>query len=122
MCSCGDQYLWEAGLSGWCVMDDVADFVRDVGDGCTVSVRVHPGARKNGVSGVHAGAVKVSLTTPPVDGRANEALIAFVAEMLRVPRGRVNLVSGLTSRSKVLRVTGKSAAEVRAALLPVDLC
>jgi uncharacterized protein (TIGR00251 family) len=121
VCSCGDQHLWEAGLSGWCVMDD-ADFVRDVADGCTVSVRVHPGARKNGVSGVHAGAVKVSLTTPPVDGRANEALIAFVGEMLRVPRGRVNLVSGLTSRSKVLRVTGKSAAEVRAALLPVDLC
>ena len=122
MCSCGDQHLWEAGLSGWCVMDDAADFVRDVGDGCTVSVRVHPGARKNGVSGVHAGAVKISLTTPPVDGRANDALIAFVAELLRVPRGRVSLVSGMTSRSKVLRITGKSAAEVRSALLPVDLC
>ena len=122
MCSCGDQHLWEAGLSGWCVMDDAADFVQDVGDGCTVSVRVHPGARKNGVSGVHAGAVKISLTTPPVDGRANDALIAFVAELLRVPRGRVSLVSGMTSRSKVLRITGKSAAEVRAALLPVGLC
>jgi uncharacterized protein len=121
VCSCGDQHLWEAGLSGWCVMDDAADFVRDVGDGCTVSVRVHPGARKNGVSGVHAGAVKISLTTPPVDGRANEALIAFVAEVLRVPRGRVNLVGGMTSRTKVLRITGKSAAEVQAALLPIDL-
>jgi uncharacterized protein len=102
-------------------MDDAADFVRDVGDGCTVSVRVHPGARKNGVSGVHAGAVKISLTTPPVDGRANEALIAFVAEVLRVPRGRVNLVGGMTSRTKVLRITGKSAADVQAALLPIDL-
>jgi uncharacterized protein len=121
VCSCGDQHLWEAGLSGWCVMDDAADFVRDVGDGCTVSVRVHPGARKNGVSGVHAGAVKISLTTPPVDGRANEALIAFVAEVLRVPRGRVNLVGGMTSRTKVLRITGKSAADVQAALLPIDL-
>ena len=103
-------------------MDDAVDFVQDVGDGCTVSVRVHPGARKNAVDGVHAGAVKISLTTPPVDGRANEALIAFVAEMLRIPRGRVNLVSGMTSRSKVLRITGKSAAEVQAALLPLDLC
>jgi uncharacterized protein (TIGR00251 family) len=102
-------------------MDEVAEFARDVADGCTVSVRVHPGARKNGVSGVHAGAVKISLTTPPVDGRANEALIAFVAELLRLPRGRVNLVSGATNRSKVLRITGKSAAEVRAALFPVDL-
>ncbi len=102
-------------------MDDATDFVRDVADGCTVSVRVHPGARENAVSGVHAGAVKISLTTPPVDGRANEALIAFVAELLRLPRGRVNLVSGAASRSKVLRITGKSAAEVRAALLPVEL-
>jgi uncharacterized protein (TIGR00251 family) len=103
-------------------MDDAAEFARDVADGCTVSVRVHPGARKNGVGGIHAGAVKISLTTPPVDGRANEALIAFVAEMLRIPRGRVNLVSGMTSRTKVLRITGKSAAEVRVALLPLDLC
>ena len=102
MCSGGDQHLWEASVSDESVMDD-ADFVRDVADGCTVSVRVHPGARKNGVSGVHAGAVKISLTAPPVDGRANEALIAFVAEMLRIPRGRVNLVSGMTSRTKVLR-------------------
>jgi len=102
-------------------MDDAAEFARDVADGCTVSVRVHPGARKNGVSGVHAGAVKISLTTPPVDGRANEALIAFVAELLRLPRGRVNLVSGAISRSKVLSITGKSAAEARAALLPVGL-
>jgi hypothetical protein len=103
-------------------MDDAAEFVRDVADGCALSVRVHPGARKNGVSGVHAGAVKISLTTPPVDGRANEALIAFVAELLRLPRARVNLVSGMTSRSKVLRITGKSAAEVQAALLPIELC
>jgi uncharacterized protein (TIGR00251 family) len=64
------------------------DFTRDVADGCTVSVRVHPGARRNAVSGVHDGAVKISLTTPPVDGRANEALIAFVAELVGIPRGR----------------------------------
>src|ERR1700730_8377531 len=97
------------------------DFARDVADGCTVSVRVHPGARRNAVSGVHDGAVKISLTTPPVDGRANEALIAFVAEVLGRPKGRVSLVAGVTSRTKVLRVTGKSAAEVRAALFPIAI-
>jgi hypothetical protein len=97
------------------------DYARDVTDGCTVSVRVHPGARRNAVSGVHDGAVKISLTSPPVDGRANEALIAFVAELLRIPRGRVSLVAGMTGRAKVLRVTGKSAAEVRAALFPVAI-
>lgn len=97
------------------------DFARDLADGCTVSVRVHPGARRNAVSGIHAGAVKISLTTPPVDGRANEALIAFVAELLGIPRARVSLVAGMTGRAKVLRITGKNAAEVRAALFPVAL-
>jgi hypothetical protein len=95
------------------------DFARDVADGCTVSVRVHPGARRNAVSGVHDGAVKISLTAPPVDGRANEELIEFVAELLGIPKGRVSLVAGMTSRAKVLRITGKNAEEVRAALFPV---
>ena len=97
------------------------DFARDMADGCTVSVRVHPGARRNAVSGVHDGTVKISLTTPPVDGRANEALIAFVAELLGLPKGRVSLVAGVTSRTKVLRVTGKSAVEIRAALFPIAI-
>jgi len=94
-------------------------FAQDVADGCTIAVRVHPGARKNGVTGVHAGAVKISLTTQPTDGRANEALIELLAELLRVPRGRISLVSGTTNRSKGLRITGKSAAEVQSALFPV---
>jgi len=97
-------------------------FARDVADGCTLSVRLHPGARKNGVTGVHADAVKIALTAPPVDGKANEALIAFLAEALHMPRARVSLVAGATSRAKMVRITGKSAAEVAAALLPVETC
>ncbi len=104
------------------MIEDFSPFAQDVGDGCTLAVRVHPGARKNDVAGIHAGAVKISLTTPPVDGRANEALIEFLADLLRVPRARVAIVSGATSRMKVLRITGKSAAEVQAALFPVELC
>ena len=99
-----------------------ADFAKDVADGCTLSVRVHPGARKNGVTGVHAGALKISLTAPPVDGKANEAVIAFLADALHLPRARVALVAGATSRAKMVRITGKSAAEVAAALLPVETC
>jgi uncharacterized protein (TIGR00251 family) len=104
------------------VIDPVADYIRDVPDGCTLSVRVHPGARKNVVNGVHAGAAKISLTTPPIEGCANEALIAFVADLLKIPRARVSLVSGTTSRIKTLRITGKSAAEVQAALFPIAVC
>ena len=93
-------------------------FARDVAGGCTLSVRIHPGARKNTVTGIHAESLKISLTTPPVDGRANEALIAFLAEALRLPRSRITLITGQTSRTKLIRITGKSAADVHAALDP----
>jgi len=104
------------------MIEDFSPFAQDVGDGCTLAVRVHPGARKNDVAGIHAGAVKISLTTPPVEGRANEALIEFIADLLRVPRARIAIVSGASSRMKLLRITGKSAAEVEAALFPIELC
>jgi uncharacterized protein len=96
--------------------------LRDTPDGCVLPVRVHPGAKRNAIAGVHDGALKISLTTPPTDGRANEALIAFLAERLRVPRSRIALLTGAASRSKTLRVTGKSAAEVQAALDPAVSC
>ena len=97
-------------------------FAKDIADGCTLTVRVHPGARKNGVTGVHGEAVKIALTTPPVDGKANEALIAFLAEALRLPRARITIVVGLTNRAKTPRITGKSAAELVAALFPAPTC
>ena len=97
-------------------------FATDVADGCMLTVRAHPGARKNGVTGVHADAVKIALTAPPVDGKANEALIAFLADALRLPRARIALVAGVTSRTKTLRIMGKSSAEVAAALFPAQIC
>jgi uncharacterized protein (TIGR00251 family) len=100
--------------------NELSSFVQDVADGCTLAVRVHPGARRNDVAGLHAGAVKISISAPATDGRANEALIEFVAELLRTPRAQVSLVSGAASRSKVLRITGKSAAEVQTGLFPVE--
>jgi len=79
-------------------------------------VRVHPAARRNAITGVHAGALKVSLTTPPTDGRANQALIAFLAEQFAIPRARVTLLTGANSRSKTLHITGLRADELRTAL------
>lgn len=99
-------------------MNTEEGFARDVADGCTVSVRVQPGAKRDTVIGLYAGAIKIALNAPPVDGRANDALIAFLAEQLALPRSRMALVAGASSQSKVVRVTGKSAAEVQAALLP----
>ncbi len=93
--------------------------IRDIPGGCTLPVRVHPGARQNAITGVHNGALKVSLTTPPTDGRANQALVAFLAAGLHIPRTRVTLLTGAASRSKSLRIVGLTAAQLRAALAPL---
>ena len=92
--------------------------ISDSNDGCVLPVRVHPGAKRNAINGEHDGALKISLTTPPTDGRANEALIGFLAEQLGLPKARISLVSGQTNRSKALRITGLKADEVRALLSP----
>jgi uncharacterized protein (TIGR00251 family) len=74
-------------------------------DGCvTFAVRVHPHAKKDTITGALGDALKVSLTAPPIDGKANEACIEFFAKLLKVPRSSVTIASGLTSRSKVIRV------------------
>jgi len=84
--------------------------------GCNLSVRVHPGARRNVITGTHDGALKISLTTPPTDGRANAALIAFLAEALNIPRAHITLVTGATSRSKTLHLEGLTPEDLTAAL------
>lgn len=91
--------------------------IRPSPDGCTLSVRVHPGAKHTAITGTHNATLKISLTTPPSDGRANQALIAFLAERLNIPRLSIELISGQTSRTKTLRLTGITAPEAEARLL-----
>jgi uncharacterized protein (TIGR00251 family) len=90
--------------------------IRDTPDGCTLPVRVHPGARRNAITGIHNAALKVSLTTPPTDGRANQALTAFLAAQLHITRARITLLTGTTSRTKSLHIDGLTAAQLHAAL------
>jgi uncharacterized protein (TIGR00251 family) len=80
-------------------------------------VRLQPRARRAEVVGERAGAIVIRVTAPPVDGKANAALCAFVAARAGVPPSRVSVVRGQTSRDKVVRVEGAEAAAVRAALL-----
>jgi len=77
------------------------------------SVRVHPRAKKNAITGEVGDALKLSLTAPPADGKANEACIDFFAKLLNLPRSSVTIAAGQTSRNKVIRVAGLSAEEVR---------
>ena len=84
--------------------------------GATFAVKIHPRAKKNAITGEVGDALKVSLTAPPVDGKANEACIEFFAKLLKVPRSSVSIASGLTSRNKVIRVAGLSVEDVRGRL------
>jgi uncharacterized protein (TIGR00251 family) len=82
-----------------------------------LAVHVQPGASASAVVGEHGDALKIRLAAPPIDGRANAALIEFLARRLGVGRAAVTLVRGQTSRAKQLRVAGLDAPAVCAALL-----
>ncbi len=91
-------------------------YVRAAGDGVTFKVRVVPRAGRNELAGVQGDAIRIRLAAPPVEGAANEACLAFLAEILGVPKGRVAIVSGAKSREKIIKVTGMDEAALRAAL------
>jgi uncharacterized protein len=87
--------------------------IRESANGVTLTVKIHPRARKDAIAGEIGDALKVSLTAPPVEGRANAACIDFLAKLLKVPRSSVTIASGQTSRNKVIRVVGLSADAIR---------
>jgi uncharacterized protein (TIGR00251 family) len=82
-----------------------------------VTVRLQPRARRDEVVGERAGAIVIRVTAPPVDGKANAALCAFVARAAGVPPSRVSVVRGQTSRDKVVRVDGVDEEILKQALL-----
>jgi uncharacterized protein len=77
------------------------------------AVKLHPRAKKDGITGETGDALKLSLTAPPTDGRANQACIDFFAKVLKVPRSSITIASGAGGRNKVIRVTGVTAQYVR---------
>jgi hypothetical protein len=95
-----------------------AGWLRAVPAGVMLAVRAQPGAKKTVIVGVYgegeSAKLKIAIHAPPIEGRANGALIEFLAEMFSLPRKSVELVSGESSRSKVLLLRGVSAVEVKA--------
>lgn len=77
-----------------------------------VTVKVHPRARRSAISGRLGEAYKLDLAAPPVDGKANDECTRFLAELAGVPRSRVHIVTGMTSRVKVVEVEGVSREEL----------
>jgi uncharacterized protein (TIGR00251 family) len=83
---------------------------RPDGDDWLLAVRVQPGASRAEVVGEYGEQLRIRLQAPPVDGKANAALVSFVADQLGLPRSAVSVVRGQSSRSKVLRITGARLA------------
>jgi uncharacterized protein len=88
--------------------------VRATGDAVDIDVLVQPRASRARIGPVHGDRIKVAVTAPPVDGEANAAVIELFAHALRRPRGAVEVVAGLASRRKTVRIRGVTAAAVEA--------
>lgn len=89
------------------------DWLQGRGDCIVLSLHVQPGAKTTAVAGLHGAALKIRLAAPPVDGKANACLLAYLAELLGVPKSVVELVSGHRSRSKRVAVRGIGLDAVR---------
>lgn len=87
--------------------------IHESANGVSFAVKVHPRARKNAITGTVGDALKVALTAPPVEGKANRAVVGFFADFFEIPRSSVTIASGESSRNKVIRITGLSAQRVR---------
>ena len=88
-------------------------------DGCiTLNLHVQPGAKTTGCAGLHGDALKIRLAAPPVDGRANTALLRFVADTLKLSPAAIVLKSGHASRRKVVEVGGATREAVAALSQP----
>ncbi len=86
------------------------------GEDVLLAIHLQPRAARTELAGLHGDALKVRVAAPPVEGAANEALCAFLAHRLALPRSRVRLLRGATSRAKVVCLQGVRAAEVAARL------
>jgi hypothetical protein len=90
--------------------------VRDTALGAQFALRVQPRASRNAIAGVMGDAIKLAITAPPVDGKANQAVVEYLAELFDVAKSNIAIVSGETGRNKLIAVRGRSAEQVRKAL------
>lgn len=86
----------------------MADWFRRNGEVITLTLHIQPGAKRSEIAGLHGEALKIRLAAPPVEGRANEALLKFVAGLFDVPVRQVELKQGEQSRHKVVAIRGST--------------
>jgi uncharacterized protein (TIGR00251 family) len=88
-------------------------YLRETAEGVILEVRVQARASRDEVVGIHGDGLKIRITAAPVAGAANKQLLKFLAKKLRVPRNRLSIQSGKTSRTKCVAIREISKAEVR---------
>jgi hypothetical protein len=81
-----------------------------------ISIRVQPGASRNAATVDSTGRIRIALTSPPVDGKANQALIKYLSKSLNIPRRFISIVTGEKSRDKIVSIEGLSEASIRTSL------
>ncbi len=91
--------------------------MKDTPQGVAIRVRVVPRASRTELAGFQAGALRIRVTSPPLEGRANGEVIAYLARRLKVPPSRISLTAGEKARVKTLVFKGMGAAELKAKLL-----
>ena len=87
--------------------------VKETSSGITFTVKVQPRARKNAITGTVGDALKLALTAPPVEGKANQAVIEFLADFFEIPRSSITIASGASSRLKVIRISGANLQSLK---------
>ena len=102
-------------------MSDAHWRIKETCSGVEVSLHVQPRSRRNEIAGLHNGALKLKVSAPPVDDAANRAVIEFFASLLSVPKSRMQIVSGLRSRDKVLLIKSVSMTEFSDSIPPLLL-
>jgi hypothetical protein len=98
-------------------------YLRPRPDGVLLAVYVQPKSSRNRLAGIHGDALKVTITAPPVDGKANEAVIGFFAKLFHLPKSSVAIQSGMQGRNKSVFLAGISqeqAALIISESLPAE--
>ena len=93
-------------------------WIKESGNGVVLAIHAAPGAARNAVQGLHGETLKLRLQAPPVDGKANAALLAFLADAFGIPKGRITLLTGQTHRRKRVAIEGVTADDAERILLP----
>ena len=96
--------------------DEKMSWIEDSDSDCILTVRVVPRASRNTIVGLLGDSLKIRLQAPPVDGKANKALVGLLSKKLGVQRSRIKIDAGTASRDKRIRIEGSSAAHVQAQL------